>query len=118
MKHATALCLSTLLVATPTLAQEADNGRTAEPDSRISDFEEGMDLMSEGARRLLESLMGEVEPRMRDLADALREFDFDQLNVDDLSAYHPPERLPNGDIIIRRKRPADDAAPMDDEIEI
>ncbi|WP_375261530.1 hypothetical protein [Palleronia sp.] len=111
MKHAIALCLSMLLLATPSLAQEPDQ-------DRASDLEEGMDMMSEGARRLLDGLVGEVEPRMRDLADALREFDFDQLNVDDLSAYHPPERLPNGDIIIRRKRPADDSAPMDNEIEI
>lgn len=110
MKTTIALCLGTLLLTTtPSLAQETDGA---------SDLKEGMDLMGEGARRLLDGLMGEVEPRMRDLADALEEFDFEQLNIDDLSAYHPPERLPNGDIIIRRKQAADDPAPMDDEIEI
>lgn len=110
MRHAITLCLSTLLLAAPALAQETGN-------NRASDLEEGMDMMSEGARRLLDGLVGEVEPRMRDLADTLRQFNFEQLDLEDLGAYHPPEVLPNGDIIIRRKRPADDATPMDDEIE-
>ena len=109
MKTAITLCLGTLLLTTPAFAQERDGA---------SDLEEGMDLMTEGARRLLEGLVGEAEPRMRDLADALREFDFSQLDIDDLSAYHPPEKLPNGDIIIRRRRPAGETAPMDDEIEL
>ncbi|WP_245749687.1 hypothetical protein [Palleronia marisminoris] len=117
MKTAITLVLGAFLLATPSFAQERD-GPLNNGEGGASDLEEGMDLLSEGARRLLEGLVGEAEPRMRELADALRDFDFDQLNIDDLSAYHPPERLPNGDIIIRRKRPADDPAPMDDEIEI
>ena len=31
--------------------------------------------------------------------------------IDDIRNYHPPEVLPNGDIIIRRKTPAELAAP-------
>ena len=27
--------------------------------------------------------------------------------IDDLANYHAPERLPNGDIILRRKTPAE-----------
>jgi len=43
--------------------------------------------------------------------------------IDDLSVYHPPEMLPNGDIILRRKAPLDpdapDQPPLDEgEIEI
>ncbi|NHW17243.1 hypothetical protein HA071_25590 [Escherichia coli] len=64
--------------------------------------------------------MGEVEPRMRDLARALEDWNFEGLTIDDLGAYHPPEKLPNGDIIIRRKIPLEGPSedPMDDEIEI
>lgn len=117
MRYTRTLCLAALLLPAPSFAQ--DSAEPVLPEDNSSDFEEGMNLMSEGARRLLDGLMGEVEPQMRDLADALRDFDFEQLNIDDLSAYHPPEKLPNGDIIIRRKEPTvDETAPMDDEIEI
>jgi hypothetical protein len=90
---ATALWLSAL----PAAAQEAD-------------VEEGMDLLSEGTRLLLRGLLAEMEPALRDLRGAL----------DGLNAYHPPEMLPNGDIIIRRKTPEEiEATPPDgDEIEI
>ena len=60
-----------------------------------NEFEEGMSLLSEGTRLLLEGLMGQMEPALRELQGALQ----------DLDAYHPPEVLPNGDIIIRRKEP-------------
>lgn len=104
-----------LLLATPAIAQDP------EPDPSqgdASDITEGVDMLSEGARRLLRGLMGEVEPEMRDLADALKEWNFEGLDLEDLGAYQPPEVLPNGDIIIRRKdsRPVDQ--PMDDEIEL
>lgn len=85
-------------------------------DGDPEDIDRGIEQLSEGARTLLRGLMGEVEPRMQDLADALREWDFQGLGIDDLGQYHPPEVLPNGDIIIRRKTPRD--TPMDDEIEI
>jgi hypothetical protein len=35
-----------------------------------------------------------------------------------LNAYHAPEILPNGDIIIRRKTPAELVTPNEDDIEI
>ena len=38
--------------------------------------------------------------------------------IDDLSAYHPPEMLPNGDIIIRRKMPEEIEDAPEDEIDI
>lgn len=71
---------------------------------------EGMDLLSEGTKLLLRGLMGEIEPALRDLEGAL----------DDLTAYHAPEVLPNGDIIIRRKVPLDVEPPLEkgDEIEL
>ena len=54
-----------------------------------------MDLLSQGSRLLLRGLIGELEPALRELEGALN----------DLNAYYPPEILPNGDIIIRRKVP-------------
>jgi len=94
-------------LALPAAAQEAEK-------------ENGGSLMQEGARMFLEGILREMEPALRDLegmADevepALREFAremgpaFAELlgRIDDLSQYHAPEMLPNGDIIIRRKTP-------------
>lgn len=58
-------------------------------------IEEGLGLVEEGLSLLLRGLRQELEPAMRDLREML----------DNLDGYHPPEVLPNGDIIIRRKRP-------------
>lgn len=73
-----------------------------------SDLKEGMDLLSEGTKLLLRGLMGEIEPALRELEGALQ----------DLNAYHPPEVLPNGDIIIRRKTPLARPPAEDGEIEL
>jgi len=56
---------------------------------------EGLGLMERGTRLFLEGLMREFGSAVEGLEEALR----------DLSAYHPPEVLPNGDIIIRRRTP-------------
>ena len=76
------------------------------------DVEEGMDLLSEGTRLLLRGLLAEMEPALRDLRGA----------IEGMQSYHPPEMLPNGDIIIRRKTPEEmeQAAPEAgaDEIEL
>ncbi len=113
MKPALILFLAALSAA-PAPAQEPEEAPRAE------DIEEGLDLLGEGARRLLRGLMGEVEPRMRALAEALEAWDFEGLGLDDLGAYHPPEMLPNGDIIIRRKRdlPGEDEYEDEGEIEL
>lgn len=76
------LCLAT---AVPVSAQEDGPGGMAE----------GLDLLSEGTRLLMEGLIQELAPAL----DGLRE------GLSDLNAYHPPEMLPNGDIIIRRRTP-------------
>ena len=88
-----ALALIMALVAAPLHAQEGE-------------VEDGADLLSRAAEMLLRGLLGEVEPAFRELRD----------RIGDLDAYHPPEILPNGDIIIRRKQPEDDEAlPVDPE---
>lgn len=72
------------------------------------DLNEGINLLDEGARLLLRGLMNEMSPALKELEHALR----------DLSAYHPPEVLPNGDIIIRRKEPLDPKVGEDGEVEL
>ena len=57
--------------------------------------EQGRDLMSEALKLFMRGLMAEMEPAMEGMEGLL----------EDLSAYHPPEILPNGDIIIRRRTP-------------
>ena len=84
MKQISALLLCSTLIAAPLQAQDSKD-----------DLRDGMDLLSQGTQLLLRSLMGEIEPALKELEGALGE----------LNAYHPPEILPNGDIIIRRKQP-------------
>ncbi len=78
--------------ALPALAQEEERGR---------------ELMAEALRLFMQGFMAEMEPALEDL----------QSFVDDLNAYHPPEVLPNGDIIIRRKTPLE-RGEEDGEIEL
>ncbi len=74
--------------------------------------------MERGAQMFLEGIMREMEPAIdgfsdmaEDIGPALRQFAeemgpklADLMNeIEDWSAYQPPEVLPNGDIIIRRK---------------
>ena len=109
------------LASLPLHAQEAENG-------------DGYSLMERGAQLFFKGIMREMEPTLDDLqglADdiepALRGFvqemgpAFAELlgRVEDLSAYHPPEILPNGDIILRKKTPEEQLQDSPDgEIEI
>lgn len=69
--------------------------------------DEGLSLLSEGSRLLMEGLMQELEPMMEELRQGLG-------GIDDLTGYHAPEILPNGDILIRKKQPTAE----DGEIEL
>lgn len=89
------LALIVLLSAGPVLAQ--DEGE-----------EQGRDLMTEALRLFMKGLMQEMEPALNDLGDLL----------DNLDAYYPPEVLPNGDIIIRRKRPLEPEVEDGGEVEL
>ena len=89
--------------------------------------EEGFSLLEEGARIILRSLIDEMEPALKDmhkgLGDAMEEIGpmLGQLveMIGDVRNYEAPEMLPNGDIIIRRKSPAESlAAPPGAEIDI
>lgn len=102
MRHvliALAICALAAPAPSDALAQEGD----ITPDAPLF---EGLDELAEGMRRLLDGIQDDVAPLMEGLSEQLR----------GLNAYHPPEVLPNGDIIIRRKTPED--APEDGEIEL
>lgn len=109
MKQIFPLLLTLFLLATPAAAQ----------DEERDSLREGWGLLSEGSRLILEGLADEMRPVMdehvlpflAELSDLM----------DDVSLYELPERLPNGDIIIRRREPlapeagedADQGEPID-----
>ncbi len=94
MKRIAAYGLALALAASPAAAQE---GR--------EEMRKGMELLSEGLQLLLRGLADEIGPILLEI----------QGRIIDLSLYEPPEILPNGDIIIRRKRPpeADPPGPQE-----
>lgn len=115
-----AFAVALTCIALPALAQE-------EAD------DDGLSLMEKGAQLFFEGIMREMEPALNDLRGiaedlepGLREFvqqmgpAFVELlgKIDDLNAYHPPEMLPNGDIIIRRKTPEEMDEIPEGEVEI
>lgn len=90
------------------------------------EMSEGLDLLGEGLKLLMDGLGDEVEGLAQDLEPALRDL-AGQVGpamqelldlVDDFSAYHMPEMMPNGDIIIRRKMPEEMEITPEGEIEI
>ena len=104
--------IAMLSLAAPVAAQDE---AVPEPPAE-TDEEEGLSRMERGARLLMEGMMREMEPAIeglgelgpmfrsfaREMGPALAEI-FEE--VKDWSVYHPPEMLPNGDIIIRKKTP-------------
>lgn len=95
----------------------AAQAQSEDPDTGQQDMAEGADLLERGARLFLRGLMDELEPTFKELSESVEPALRQLLElVEDFDAYHPPERLPNGDIIIRRKTPLERAE--DDEIEI
>jgi hypothetical protein len=82
----------------------------APAQSDPKDWEElrkGLEELSEGTQEFFESWVEELGPLLNSLRD----------KIDDLGEYEPPEVLPNGDIIIRRKPkpkpPAEQKAPIE-----
>ncbi len=95
-----ALCASPLVAETPVV-----------PDAGTDD---GFSLMEEGAKLFMRGIMSEMEPALDEMGKALDEVKpgLEALQpklrelmalVGDLQNYHAPEKLPNGDIIMRRK---------------
>ncbi len=108
MRHfiLTSLTAGTLAIATPVAAQDD------------SDLSEGLGLLGEGAQMILEGLMEEMRPMLEEARPYFEEEVLPFLNrmgelMDDVTSYELPERLPNGDIIIRR---SPDAPEFDPEV--
>ncbi|WP_323786100.1 hypothetical protein [Thalassovita sp.] len=112
MKHILTAALTVTLMAQPVLAED----QTQPPAEEA----EGFSLMEEGAKLFFKGIMQQMEPALDDLQQlsedmepALRQFVQEMgpalrdlmEKVDDITLYHPPELLPNGDIILRRKQP-------------
>ncbi|MFY0692141.1 MAG: AAA+ family ATPase [Paracoccaceae bacterium] len=95
--------LVALCLATPASAQ-TDPAQTdpAEPEG----VPETLEQFAEQMRSLLEGLSDELAPMLEGLNERLR----------GLGSYEAPEILPNGDIIIRRKPPAE-AEPVPDPMQ-
>lgn len=98
-KFSLSFCICAICL--PVWAQDAP------PPSPQSEMQEGADLLEQGARMLLRGLMAGMEPALKDMEQALSEMEpalRDLLTMmGDLRNYQAPEKLPNGDIIIRRK---------------
>jgi hypothetical protein len=64
-------------------------------------------LIGEGLRLLFEGLLKEMEPALDEMGRAMKDLEPMARELaallGDVRNYDPPERLPNGDIIIRRK---------------
>lgn len=108
MRQIIALSTVVLLLATPVTAQDADGSGNDKS------------LMEQGAELFFRGLRQEMEPALESMLEMAEQFGPSMLSfleqmgpaladlveeVQDWSAYHVPEMLPNGDIIIRKKLP-------------
>lgn len=89
-----AFALWLLTIPLPALAQED----VAPPTT----LDETLDRLRAGADALFRQFLQEMEPAVRDLAPFLQ--DLTEFTAK-IPSYHPPEILPNGDILLRRKNP-------------
>ena len=96
-----ALALSLALTG-PAVAQDDP------PKPRNPDLSEGLGLMEQGTRLMLRGLMEELGPALREMEEG---FGALQEMLGDMTLYHAPEVLPNGDILIRRRTPLEPDAP-------
>lgn len=116
MKHAVSVGIlaGALAIAAPAAAQD---------DSELS---EGLGLLGEGTRLIFEGLMEEMRPMLEEARPYFEDEVLPFLNrmgelMDDVTSYELPERLPNGDIIIRRSPDAPEFVPEvgeDGEVEL
>ena len=117
MKRIAFLALILSLMSAPAMAEEEDSR---------SLMEEGLDLFMEGLRKEMAPAMDDLRDLAEQMGPSMRSFlqemgpAFAEMldQVRDWSRYHPPEVLPNGDIIIRKKQAEpetpDESDPQDD----
>ena len=107
------------LTVTALLAQPLSAQDTQPPPQ-----DDGLSLIQRGIEMLMQNFMREIGPDLdrigRDMADSLSRFApaLDDLSVliDDIGNYTAPERLENGDIIIRRKPGAPPPPPIGQDL--
>ncbi len=91
------------LFAMPALAET--------PAPPVGDVDRGLSLMEQGAQLLFQHMMKQVEPSLQDMTDALKQAQPKIMDLmammGDIQNFHAPMVLPNGDILIRRKTPAE-----------
>lgn len=105
MRYVLALCLT--LIAAPALAQDAPNPVPESPPPPLMDQVEG----------LMQKFLERFAPQMQQMEEGLSALEPDLLEfmgkMRDMVQYYPPEVLPNGDILIRRRQPSDQPPPAD-----
>ena len=95
MKQICTLVLALSLWLAPAQAQD-------DPKDGFSLIEEGTKLLMRQMLNGMSDALDELDQMAEDMGPAFKEL---RNLIGDLSAYHIPEVLPNGDIIIRRKVP-------------
>lgn len=117
MKYAILPAALGLMLGLSPAHAESDNGRIINDDMVA-----GSSLLEQGAKIFLRGLMAEVEPALDDMAAALQEAEpmLQELMalVGNINDYNMPELMPNGDILIRKKTPAEIAAEPMGEIDL
>jgi hypothetical protein len=126
------LCLLLICLALPAGAQDQPAPPVGPPDA----VDQGLSLLEQGARSLLRGLAEDLGPgldEMRRSLDAMKPA-LDDMGtalaglrpmaenllalMDDIGNYQPPERMPNGDILIRRKPDLPLPPPAEGEIDL
>ncbi|MBF9032398.1 hypothetical protein HKCCE3408_18520 [Rhodobacterales bacterium HKCCE3408] len=112
MKRFAPLALVAALTALPAAAQDDE-----------SPYRDGLELFGEGARSILEGLREDLGPMLDDMRPFFEEEMLPFIArlgelIDDIAAYEMPERLPNGDIIIRRSPDAPPPPPIGENGEV
>lgn len=105
MAMRTRLAVLFLCAALPVSAETDDTG-----------VDQGFSLLEQGARIIMRSLLDDIEPELGQMRDGLQDAmgaikpqlrDLARM-IDEIDAYEAPQKLPNGDIILRRKRTVPD----------
>ncbi|SIS64583.1 hypothetical protein SAMN05421772_102236 [Paracoccus saliphilus] len=118
--------LAPALLTAPVLFAQDDPEAWQPPlqDSEPAPEEDGGDLIGRGVGILMENFMRELGPGLdqlrQDMSGAFNNLspvlkDLSVL-VDDLRNYEPPERLENGDIVIRRRADAPPPPPIGEDL--
>ncbi len=86
--------LAIILAISVPFSANAEERVPPTPQERLEELERKADELSETARATIEEFVNLIGPMLTRLSRL----------IDDLPVYETPEVLPNGDIIMRRKR--------------